>query len=689
MNKFNSRVKLPLLSLTLALLILASQSHGEIITYQQVVLAAEERPPYIASNLPEKGYVFELAAEAFKRVGYELDIEFYPMARATKLAQEGKVAGLLPIYYSKNMAEQLWFSDPFPGDSIGLLKKKTFPGTIIIDANANIIDNLRGLRQFQFGMVRGGPIADVLADVTFLSKQPALNDLQNIDKLMAERMDLAFIDKYTAGDLLVNSRPHLIGQLEFIYPPLLTKEFHVAFSKQGNQQVYEAFNRGLKMVKEDGTLNQIMAKHGFLIPQLPELERQKDVRLVLGTVNNPDMLLMQKLSPIFEAAHPHISIDWRILDESTLRQRLLSDLAISDGQFDVMTIGAYETPIWAKMGWLTPIQKLPDSYDLEDVMLPIREALSYKDKLYALPFNAESSVMYYRTDLFDAAGISMPANPSYVEVLAFAEALHQPENEKYGICLRGKGGWGENIALVSTMINTFGGRWFDQKWQPQLNTIEWERAVTTYIKLLGNYGPPNPTENGFIENLGLFAQGKCAMWIDATVAAGRLYNSEFSKFSEHTAVTKAPISKTVKGSQWLWTWSLAVPESSKYKTEALTFISWATSKEYIQLVSESEGMLTIPTGTRRSSYLSERYLKVAPFAKQVLNAIETADPNDATLLSTPYSGIQFVAIDEFPALGNQIGLLLEKVLRNELTIHQALEQGQRLVDVQMKASGYY
>lgn len=583
------------------------------------------------------------------------------------------------------------FSTPFPGDQIGFLKKKSLAGTIIVNPKLSIVDNLLGLGQFHFGLVRGGQIEDVLVGTEFSNKLSALNDLNVIDMLMADRMDLANIDKYTAGDLLITKRPHYIGKLEFIYPTLTSREFHVAFSKavNGNQEVLKLFNQGLLAIKKDGTLRQILAKHGFFTPEIPSDAEPKKVKLVIGTVNNPDMLIMQKLSPLFEAANPTISIEWRVLDENILRQRLLSDLAISDGQFDVMTIGSYEAPIWAEMEWLTPIQNIPLDYDLDDIVLPVREVLSYNNRLYALPFYAESSVLYYRTDLFEAAGLTMPPEPTYSEVLDFAEKLHKAKNNRYGICLRGKPGWGDNITLITTIVNSFGGRWFDLDWKPQLHTDEWKNAITMYVNLLTKYGPPNPTKNGYIENLALFSQGKCAMWVDATIAAGRLYDPEISQVSENVGIVSAPIQKTAKGSHWLWIWSLAVPESSKHKIQALKFITWATSKQYVKLVGELEGLLAIPAGTRESSYLNEEYLRVAPFSTLVLDTIKRANVKDSTLKPKPYIGIQYVAINEFPSIGNQVGLLLEKVLLGELSIIEALEQSQKLTEKQMKASNYY
>ena len=329
--------------------------------------------------------------------------------------------------------------------------------------------------------------------------------------------------------------------------------------------------------------------------------------VTIATVNNGDMIVMQKLSSGFEEQHPDIDLEWVVLEENVLRQRVTTDIATDGGQFDVMTIGTYEVPIWAAQGWLEPVNELGDEYDIEDVLAPVRDGLSYEGTLYALPFYAESSMMFYRADLFEEAGIEVPEQPSWQDVRGWAEQLHDPDNELYGICLRGKPGWGENMAFVSTLVNTFGGQWFNNDWQPQLNSEPWKEAVTFYVDLLGNYGPPGASSNGFNENLALFSTGKCAMWIDATVAAGMLFNPAQSQVADKLGFAQAPIDKHPKGSNWLWSWALGIPASSDAKDAAKTFVTWATSKDYIQMVGESEGWVAVPPGTRTSTYERQEY----------------------------------------------------------------------------------
>ncbi|MDW5378921.1 sugar ABC transporter substrate-binding protein [Halomonas sp. HP20-15] len=411
--------------------------------------------------------------------------------------------------------------------------------------------------------------------------------------------------------------------------------------------------------------------------------------ITVATVNNNDMIIMQGLTDEFEKAHPDIDLEWVVLEENVLRQRLTTDIATNGGQFDVMTIGTYEVPIWAKQDWLVKLDDLPESYNEQDLLKPIRDGLSQDGSLYALPFYGESSMTYYRTDLFEKAGIEMPEQPTWQQVRDWASQIHDPDNGVYGICLRGKPGWGENMAFVSTLVNTFGGRWFDQDWHPEINSPEWKEAVSFYVDLMNNYGPPGATSNGFNENQALFSSGKCGMWVDATSAAGRLYNPDESQVADKLGFAPAPIAKTPKGANWLWSWTLAIPASSDAKDAAKTFITWATSQDYIELVGETEGWTSVPPGTRESTYENPKYQEAAPFADFVLNAIQTADPTDSTLKPSPYIGVQTVNIPEFQAVGTQVGQMVGAALSGQQPVDAALDQAQRSVERTMRQAGYY
>ena len=656
---------------------------------KSVVFSSTERAPYIGPDLRNNGYVQELAETVFKNAGYKVEVQLLPQSRAVKYAQSGKVDGILPFYADDKSSKDFIFSDPFPGDAIGLLKQTNFEVPNYGNDGHTVENRVDLLKPFSIGVVRGARVHPSFDDESNgLNKWLAKHDLQNIDKLGLARLDMIAIDPYTAADTLVNFRPHLIGQLEFMQPLLVQHKFHIAFSKKGKdaEAHIKAFNTGLAKLKADGTLQKIMESHGLF--GLTET-KEGIQRLTIGTVNNGDMQVMEHLSQEYEKENPNIDLVWRVMDENTLRTRLLSDLAISDGQFDVMTIGAYEAPIWAEKGWITHLKDLPAEYELNDVLPNVRGGLTVEDNLYALPFYAESSMTFYRKDLFEQAGVQMPEKPTYDDILKFAQKIHQPEKGQYGICLRGKAGWGENMALITTMANAYGGRWFDEEWTPGLASSAWANAIDMYINLLKNYGPPNPELNGFNENRILFSKGQCGMWIDATVAAGMLFNPKLSEVSDQLGFAPAPMAKTDKGSNWLWIWSLAIPSSSNNQQAALDFITWATSKDYIQNVAKANGWVSAPPGTRASTYAADEYKAAAPFADFVLKAIQEADPKDSTLEPSPYSGIQFVGIHEFPSIGHQVGLLVSEVLQGNMPAKKALKKAQGLTKKQMKKSGYY
>ena len=321
-----------------------------------------------------------------------------------------------------------------------------------------------------------------------------------------------------------------------------------------------------------------------------------------------------------EPGHP---VKWVILEENVLRQRATTDITTNSGQFDVMAIGTYEAPQWGKRGWLVPMTNLPADYDLEDVVKTARDGLSYNGQLYALPFYVESSMTYYRKDLFQAAGLKMPDQPTYDQIKQFADKLTDKAKGQYGICLRGKAGWGENMAFVIDGGEHIRRPLVRRELESRSSTRrEWHKAVGFYADLLKNDGPPGASSNGFNENLTLMSSGKCAMWIDATVAAGMLYNKAQSQVADKIGFAAAPVAVTPKGSHWLWSWSLAIPKTSKSQDAAKKFVTWATRKQYIEMVGKDEGWASVPPGTRKSTYARPEYKQAAPFGDFVLKAIE-------------------------------------------------------------------
>jgi len=329
------------------------------------------------------------------------------------------------------------------------------------------------------------------------------------------------------------------------------------------------------------------------------------------------------------------------------------------------------------------------AYDADDLLPAIRQGLSYEGKLYAAPFYGESSMTMYRADLVKEAGMTMPERPTWEQVRDIAAKVNNPAKGIYGMCLRGKPGWGDNMAFLSTMVNTFGGQWFDMKWKPQIDSEPWKKAVTFYVDMMKKSGPPGASANSFNENLALFNEGKCGMWIDATIAASFVSDPKQSKVADKVAYAQAPTAVTPKGANWLWAWALAVPASSKKSAEAQNFITWATSKDYVKLVGKEVGWGNVPTGTRKSTYATPEFLAAAKFADAELKAINSANPNDSTLPKSPYVGVQFAAIPEFQAIGIAVGQQMSAALAGKESVDSALKKSQTAADREMHKAGYY
>jgi sorbitol/mannitol transport system substrate-binding protein len=408
--------------------------------------------------------------------------------------------------------------------------------------------------------------------------------------------------------------------------------------------------------------------------------------ITIATVNNGDMIRMQGYTDTF-TEQTGINVEWVTLEENVLRQRVTTDITTNGGQFDIMTIGMYEAPIWGSNDWLVPLDDLSAEYDVADLLPAMAGGLSHDGTLYAAPFYGESSMVMYRTDLMEAAGLEMPEAPTWAFIREAAAAMTDRANDINGICLRGKAGWGEGGAFITAMSNSFGARWFDMDWNAQFDTQPWRDTLEFFVGMMNESGPAGYATNGFNENLSLFQQGKCGMWIDATVAASFVTNPNDSTVADHVGFALAPDNGLGKRSNWLWAWALAIPAGTQQADAAKQFIEWATSKEYIELVAANEGWANVPPGARTSLYENPNYADV-PFADMTLRSILSADPNDSTVEPSPYVGIQFAAIPEFAGIASEVSQEFSAVYAGQQSIDEALEKAQAITNEAMEAAGY-
>lgn len=413
----------------------------------------------------------------------------------------------------------------------------------------------------------------------------------------------------------------------------------------------------------------------------PASAQSKQVTIRIAIVSNPQMADIEKLTPYFEKEYPNIKVVYDTLPEDTERSVIETDIATQANEFNAVMISNYETPIWAKDNWLVNLtQKFTShdpAYDASDLLKPIAQSLSYKGQLYSVPFYGESSFVMYRKSLLKAAGLTMPLHPTWSQIASMAAKLNDPSKGVSGICLRGESGWGENLAPMDTVINTFGGEWFNNKWVPQLTSKADQQAVNFYVNLVRKDGEPGASNDGFTECLNYYDSGKAAMWYDATSAAGDIAGAA-PKIYADTGYAWAPTGPAGLKSGWQYTWSLSIPNGTPDQQQTWDFISWATSRQYIKLVGEKLGWAQLPPGSRVSTYKLPQYQKAAgAYANITLQSMEAANPLHPTKNPVPYTGIQFVDIPEFINLGTEVSQEMSAAIAGRASVASALSISQQ------------
>ena len=400
-------------------------------------------------------------------------------------------------------------------------------------------------------------------------------------------------------------------------------------------------------------------------------------------VNNPQMVDLQKLTADNFTKQTGIKVNFTVLPENDVRDKISQEFSSQAGQYDVASVSNFEIPIYAKSKWIAPLSDYigqDASFDQDDVLKPMTQSMTAEDgKIYGEPFYGESSFLMYRKDVLAAKGVTMPAKPTWQQVADIAAKVDNAQPGMRGICLRGQPGWGQLFAPLTTVVNTFGGTWFTQDWQAKVDAPEFTEATKFYVDLVRAHGEAGAPQAGFTECLNNTIQSNVAMWYDATSAAGSL-EAPNSPVKGKMGYAPAPVVKT-DSSGWLYAWAWGIQEASKKKDNAWKFISWASGKDYEKLVGEKVGWSNVPAGKRASTYEIPEYVKeAAAFAEPTKSAIENADPTDPGVQPRPAPGIQFVDIPEFPDLGTQVSQDVSSAIAGRMSVDEALKRGQTLAD---------
>jgi sorbitol/mannitol transport system substrate-binding protein len=400
-------------------------------------------------------------------------------------------------------------------------------------------------------------------------------------------------------------------------------------------------------------------------------------------VNNPQMMDLQKLTAKHFTEETGIRVNFTVMPENDVRDKISQDFSNQAGQYDVATISNFEVPFYAKNGWLLPLDDhVTDdrAFDQKDILPSMRQSLTADDgKLYAQPFYGESSFLMYRKDVFAEKNLKMPKRPTWQQVADLAAKVDGARKGMRGICLRGLPGWGELMAPLTTVVNTFGGTWFTKDWKAQLTSPEFTAATKFYVDLVREHGESGAAQSGFAECLNNLTQGKTAMWYDATSAAGSLEGAK-SPVRGKIGYVQAPVVKT-KSSGWLYTWAWGVQKASRNSDNAWKFVSWASSKKYEALVGKTYGWSSAPAGKRASTYANPEYRKAAgAFADITEKAIASANPENPGTQPRPAAGIQFVGIPEFTDLGTKVSQEISAAIAGRQSVGQALAKSQKLAE---------
>ena len=236
-------------------------SSQNLFSAEKISLTSCNWEPYTGESLYNYGFTSEIITEAFKRVGYEAKFTFLPWKRALHETLLGQYDAVYSAYYSDDRAKEYALSDPYiqTDNMLCALKEARI-----------IFSELSDLRPYTIGVVGGYVNSPEFDKATYLKKDETSADLNNIQKLFAKRINLIVIDRYVAIYYIKNSSVINgdISNIIFYEPPIMQMPVHVMFSKAipGYEKKLLAFNTGLKQIRDDGTINRIMIKHGFVIP---------------------------------------------------------------------------------------------------------------------------------------------------------------------------------------------------------------------------------------------------------------------------------------------------------------------------------------------------------------------------------------------------------------------------------------
>ena len=281
-----------------------------------------------------------------------------------------------------------------------------------------------------------------------------------------------------------------------------------------------------------------------------------------------------------------IKVEWESYGEEQLNQKLTTEFIAGKAGIDVfMTRPLQEGANMEMNGWYQDLKDYVSKdaeYDFEDFTEASRSAVTFNGTITAIPLVTEQEILYYRKDILEEKGITVPTTME--ELYAAAEALNDPDNDFYGFVARGQRS--PLVTQLSAYIYSYGGDWFDRDtYTATLNTPETLAGIEMYSNLLRNFGPPGVLNMHWAQCIGIFNEKKVALYTDASSLYPNLLDPTKSDVADVTGCAVFPAGPEGSVSYDITAWGLAMYGESENKDAAWEFIRWTTSREnslYIQ-----------------------------------------------------------------------------------------------------------
>jgi len=407
-----------------------------------------------------------------------------------------------------------------------------------------------------------------------------------------------------------------------------------------------------------------------------------EVTINIALANNPLSQALERIART-EYSADGVTVNIAVLPENDLRQRLTTEASTGGTTYDMFYIGPYEANTWARNGWLENLEPyfnaLPADvlawYDRDDLIQGMVGSLSLDGDSYALPFYGESSFIMYNKELFAEKGLVMPDEPTWDEIYELAKAIHDPSRGIVGMTMRGAPGWGMSGAPFVTIVNAFGGRFYDMNWNATIDTPEQRGAWKMYKKILKEAGQEDILSYTYNECIALMQSGKAGIYYDATSIAPPLESAE-SSIAGKVGYVMPPHQKKKTNTAWLWNWAMGInPKSSDAKKRAVfDFMLWATSKDFVKMTVDMDPTgASTPPASRSSTYALPVYAR-APYADMTLRTLESTDFTNPTLQPVPYVGLQYIAIPEFADAGTKMTEYLADYVVDKISLDEAIQK---------------